>query len=93
MIKVNEYFDGNVKSLGLENAEGRETVGVMAAGEYEFGTSTIEFMTVISGSLTVMLPGETTWKTFMPFQTFMVPKGAKFRLRLEEDAAYKCLYM
>ncbi|MBE0667086.1 MAG: pyrimidine/purine nucleoside phosphorylase [Bacteroidales bacterium] len=92
MISVNEYFDGNVKSMGLENEEGRATVGVMAPGEYEFGTSTVEYMTVISGSMTVLLPGETKWKTYKPFQTFMVPKDTNFSLRLEEASAYKCLY-
>ncbi|MCJ7821114.1 MAG: pyrimidine/purine nucleoside phosphorylase [Bacteroidales bacterium] len=92
MISVNEYFDGNVKSMGLENEEGRATVGVMAPGEYEFGTSTVEYMTLISGSMTVLLPGETKWKTYKPFQTFMVPKDTKFSLRLEEASAYKCLY-
>jgi uncharacterized protein YaiE (UPF0345 family) len=92
MIKVNEYFDGNVKSMGLENEEGRATVGVMAPGEYEFGTSTVEYMTVVSGSMTVLLPGETKWKTYKPFQTFMVPKDTKFNLRIEEASAYKCIY-
>jgi hypothetical protein len=92
MIKVNEYFEGNVKSMGLENEEGRATVGVMEAGEYEFGTSTVEYVTVVSGSMTVLLPGETKWKTYKPFQTFMVPKDAKFNLRLEEASAYKCIY-
>ncbi len=92
MIKVNEYFEGNVKSMGLENEEGRATVGVMAPGEYEFGTSSVEYMTVVSGSMTVLLPGETKWKTYKPFQTFMVPRDAKFNLRIEEPSAYKCIY-
>lgn len=51
MIKVNEYFNGTVKSLGYETADGPATVGVMAKGEYEFGTSTLEIMTVVTGSL------------------------------------------
>jgi len=32
MLKVNEYFDGKVKSIALENAEGNATVGVMEQG-------------------------------------------------------------
>jgi len=63
MLKTNEYFGGKVVSIGLESAEGKATVGVMEAGKYEFGTSTIEIMTVISGSLTIQQPGETEWKT------------------------------
>ncbi|MDP2112731.1 MAG: pyrimidine/purine nucleoside phosphorylase, partial [Bacteroidota bacterium] len=49
MLKVNEYFGGTVKSIALENLEGVATVGVMEAGEYEFGTATIELMTITSG--------------------------------------------
>jgi len=92
MIKVNEYFDGKVKSMAVDNEEGHATVGVMETGEYEFGTSTVEYMTVISGTMTVLLPGEKEWKSYKPFQTFMVPRDTKFRLKLEETAAYKCLY-
>jgi uncharacterized protein YaiE (UPF0345 family) len=49
MFKTNQYFDGKVVSIGLDSAEGTATVGVMQAGEYEFGTSSLEIMTVISG--------------------------------------------
>ena len=45
MFKVNEYFDGKVKSLAFKTADGPATIGVMAPGEYEYGTSTVEIMT------------------------------------------------
>ncbi len=92
MFKTNEYFDGNVKSIALESAEGRATIGVMAKGEYEFGTSTIEIMTVMSGKLEVLMPEETEWKTYKKFETFVVEKGVKFRCRATEDTPYLCLY-
>lgn len=92
MFKTNEYFDGKVKSIAFETAEGRATVGVMAQGEYEFGTSTVEYMTVISGQMDVMLPGETTWKTYKEFETYIVPKDVKFKVRVNGDTAYRCLY-
>lgn len=92
MFKTNEYFDGNVVSIAFENEEGKLTVGVMAPGEYEFGTSTVEYMTVVSGEMTVQLPGETEWKTYKPFDTFIVAKDSKFKLVIKQDCAYKCLY-
>jgi purine/pyrimidine-nucleoside phosphorylase len=92
MYKVNQYFDGNVMSMAFSNNEGNATVGIMAKGEYEFGTSTIEFMTVISGEMTVLLPGESEWKTYKPYDTFVVPKDSKFKLQIEADCAYKCIY-
>ncbi|MCX6272895.1 MAG: pyrimidine/purine nucleoside phosphorylase [Bacteroidetes bacterium] len=92
MLKVNEYFDGRVKSIALENGEGKATIGVMAPGEYEFGTSTKEYMTVVSGKLTVLLPGDTEWKEYTANQTFVVPKDSRFQLKVLESSAYKCLY-
>lgn len=92
MFKTNEYFDGKVKSIAFTTTEGPATIGVMAAGEYEFGTSTIEYMTVTSGEMEVMLPGETTWNTFEPFETFIVQANVKFKVKLNEDTAYLCLY-
>jgi purine/pyrimidine-nucleoside phosphorylase len=92
MFKTNEYFDGKVKSIAFETAEGPATVGVMAAGEYEFGTSTVEHMTVVSGIMDVMLPGDTEWKTFKEFETFIVPKDAKFKVKMQTDTSYRCLY-
>jgi len=92
MFKTNQYFDGKVVSIGLESAEGTATVGVMAAGEYEFGTATVEIMTVISGALSVQQPGETEWKTYNKFESFEVAKGVKFRVKCAEDTPYLCLY-
>jgi len=64
VFNTNEYFDGKVKSIGFETPEGKATIGVMAVGEYEFVTSTVEYMTVTSGKLTVLLPGSDEWKDF-----------------------------
>jgi uncharacterized protein YaiE (UPF0345 family) len=92
MFKVNEYFGGNVKSLAFRTAEGPATVGVMAPGEYEFGTSTVEIMTVISGKLTVKLPGADAWRDYPARQSFRVEANQKFQLRVAADTAYLCLY-
>lgn len=92
MFKTNEYFDGKVKSIAFETSEGRATIGVMAEGEYEFGTSTIELMTVTSGVMTVQLPGKTNWKDYKEFETFRVEKDVKFKVKVTEDTSYRCLY-
>lgn len=46
MIKHNQYFEGKVQSLAVDGHDKPATVGVMAAGEYEFGTELPELMTV-----------------------------------------------
>ncbi len=92
MLKVNEYFEGKVKSIALVNAQGTATVGVMEAGEYEFGTSSVEYMSVVSGMLTVLLPGSQEWRSFTKGETFIVPANAKFQLKVDEQTAYYCRY-
>jgi uncharacterized protein YaiE (UPF0345 family) len=92
MLKVNEYFDGNVKSIGFQTASLPATVGVMAPGEYDFGTSQKEVMTVVSGSLTVKLPGNETWQVFAEGESFEVPANTRFQLKVAVDTAYLCTY-
>lgn len=92
MFKTNEYYDGNVKSISFDMAEGPATIGVMAEGEYNFGTSTIEHMTVTSGELLVMQPGETEWKSYKPFETFIVVKNVTFKVKATSVSTYLCLY-
>jgi purine/pyrimidine-nucleoside phosphorylase len=93
MLKVNEYFDGNVKSIGFDNVEGKATVGVMEPGEYEFTTTTIEYMTVISGTLCVQFPGSDEWKIYRKGETFTVAADRIFKLEVAEQTAYSCFYI
>lgn len=92
MLKVNEYFDGAVKSIAFQTATLPATVGVMAAGEYEFGTSQRETMSVVSGELEVKLPGQEGWQSFAVGQSFVVEAGQRFQLRAAAATAYLCLY-
>jgi purine/pyrimidine-nucleoside phosphorylase len=92
MFNVNEYFDGKVKSLAFDNSDGKFTCGVMAPGDYEFGTSTVEIMTVVSGKLTIMLPESFDWKVFRAGDSFTVEKDKKFKVKIEEPSAYLCQY-
>ncbi len=92
MFKVNEYFDGTVKSIAFEMKEGPATIGVMAPGEYEFGTAQKEIMHVVTGKLIVKLPDNTEWETFEGGSRFNVPANSKFQLKVEVETAYLCEY-
>jgi hypothetical protein len=92
MIKVNEYFNGNVKSMAVNVSEGKATVGVMIPGEYEFGTSTEERMVIVEGLMEVRLPGQENWQAYTPGQEFFVPANVKFGVRIKTDTAYICYY-
>ncbi len=92
MFKVKEYFNGCVKSLAFNVQDNKATVGVMAVGEYEFKTDSIEHMTLISGLMSVMLPGETQWRKIALNEMFIVDANVSFTVRIDEESAYLCVY-
>ncbi len=92
MLQVNEYFDGGVKSIGFQGPDLASSVGVMAPGEYEFGTSQNEVMTVISGELVVKLPGSDEFQSFPAGDSFAVSANETFQLKVATDTAYLCTY-
>ncbi|MFN3849139.1 MAG: pyrimidine/purine nucleoside phosphorylase [Spirosomataceae bacterium] len=92
MINVNEYFGGNVKSLGYTTATGKSTVGVMEEGEYEFGTSSPETMTVIEGTLEVLMPNETEPRSYSKGESFEVAGNSSFKVKAIGQTSYLCQY-
>lgn len=93
MFSVNRYFDDQVASIAF-SAQGEQaaTVGVMAPGSYEFGTQQHETMTVVSGALTVLLPGNSAWQTFTAGEHFEIDADQRFQVKVDVDTAYLCLY-
>lgn len=92
MFNTNQYFDGNVASIAFQTETLPATVGVMAAGEYEFSTDKKETMTVISGALTIKLPHTDDWKIFNQGESFVVEANQTFGVKVNSDTAYLCTY-
>jgi uncharacterized protein YaiE (UPF0345 family) len=92
MLKINEYFDGKVKSIGFQSDALPASVGVMAIGEYTFDTSQKETMQVVSGKLTVKLPLTDQWQDFFAGDSFIVEAGLAFDLVVDVETAYLCTY-
>ncbi len=92
MFKINQYFEGKVASIAFQTASLPATVGVMAVGEFEFGTTQKETVTVVSGALTVKLPGDTEWTTYSAGDYFVVQANQQFQLKVAEETAYLCTY-
>ncbi|MEB8328978.1 pyrimidine/purine nucleoside phosphorylase [Flavobacteriaceae bacterium KMM 6897] len=92
MFKTNTYFDDKVMSIAFKNEEGIATVGVMAPGTYSFATTSVEYMTVVSGIMEVQLPGATEWKTFKAYETFIVEGNTTFDVKVASNTCYKCIY-
>jgi uncharacterized protein YaiE (UPF0345 family) len=93
MIKANSYFEGQVQSLGFTQQDGDSSVGVMAAGEYTFGTVAAERMTVVKGALTVKKAGEEQWVTYNSGESFNVEANSSFDLQVAVSTAYLCEYL
>jgi uncharacterized protein YaiE (UPF0345 family) len=91
MLKHNTYFEGGVQSIGFERLGRRMTVGVIAPGEYHFGTDAPERMTVVSGELDAKV-GD-TWRTFPTGTVFEVPGQTGFHVRAHAPAAYLCEFL
>ena len=92
MFKINQYFDSKVTSLAFQTTEGPATIGMMAPGEYKFGTATLEIMNVISGALLVRVPNSDDWVSYSTGTSFTVEANKKFQLKVAVDTAYLCLY-
>jgi hypothetical protein len=92
MPSVNNYFDDKVTSIAFQTATKPATVGVMEIGEYEFGTSEFETMSVVSGALTVKLPESSEWQTFNAGEQFTVEANQKFQVKVAVETAYLCVY-
>jgi uncharacterized protein YaiE (UPF0345 family) len=93
MLKHNSYFDGGVQSIGFERHGFKATVGVIAAGEYHFGTGAAERMTVISGLLRAKLTGG-EWQQYPAGTSFEIPANSGFDVQaVSGPAAYLCEFI
>ena len=91
MIKVNEYFDGKVKSLEKEYGGERFSVGLLDPGQYRIPTEYEEHITPIKGKGWIKLPGE-DWTQLNLNQKVVVPPKVEFEFSIEEPLVYLCIY-
>jgi len=92
--KANVYFDGKVTSRTILFPDGsKKTLGIMAPGDYEFGTAEKEIMEILAGTLDVLLPGSAEWITISAGETFEVPAQSKFKLKVKSLTDYCCSYL
>lgn len=92
-IQHNSYYEGGVQSLATIRNGRKFSVGIIAEGQYHFGTDAAERMTVISGLLTVKLDGSTDWIAFPAGTNFEVPSKSGFDVKASGDTAYQCEYL
>jgi uncharacterized protein YaiE (UPF0345 family) len=92
MLKHNSYFDGKVQSLGYERHGRRQTVGVIAPGEFRFTTDGPERMTVVNGELQAKV-GAAAWTVYPAGTAFEVPAKTAFDVKAAAPCAYWCEFI
>ena len=93
MLKHNNYFEGQVQSIGFERNGRQQTAGVIDVGEFHFNTNGAERMTVVTGELRVRLTGATEWHTYPAGTAFEVAAQSGFDVRAEHPAACWCEFL
>ena len=92
--KANIYFDGKVTSRSILFPDGsKKTLGVMLPGEYEFNTADKEIMEILSGELSILLPGTEQWQHVKGGESFEVPAKSKFSLQVKTLTDYCCSFI
>lgn len=92
--KANIYFDGGVTSRTVIFPDGsRKTLGIMMPGEYGFNTGAAEIMEILSGELTVLLPGSTAWVAVKGGEAFEVPENSSFKMKVTAVTDYCCSFL
>ena len=91
---ANIYFDGAVTSRTIIFSDGsRKTLGIMLPGEYGFNTGSAELMEILSGELTVLLPGSSEWVAVKGGEAFEVPENASFKMKVTAVTDYCCSFL
>ena len=91
MLKHNTYFDGQVQSVGFERNGRKHTVGVIAVGEFHFGTQGPERMTIVTGELHAKVGG--TWAVYPAGTSFEVAGNSGFDVKAHAPCAYWCEFI
>lgn len=93
--KANIYFEGNVTSRTVYEADGtKKTLGIMMPGSYTFGTDDAEHMEIIAGHVEVEIKGEEgNVETIKGGEYFEVPANSSFDIKVLEPTDYCCTYI
>ncbi|RLD45260.1 MAG: hypothetical protein DRI89_01550 [Bacteroidetes bacterium] len=92
MFELRKYHGDKVMSLTYDDKMQSFSVGIIAPGEYSFGSLKKEIFTVTSGKIGFWTEDEEEWKTCDLGESFSVPEGKNFKLTVIETSSYICFY-
>lgn len=93
MLQHNRYFEDQVQSIGYERHGRKASVGVIAPGNFHFGTDGAERMSITSGEARVQRDGSDTFITYAAGSAFEVPAKSGFSISCSEACSYMCEYL
>jgi uncharacterized protein YaiE (UPF0345 family) len=90
--QANVYFDGKCVSHTVTLADGtRKSVGVIQPATLTFHTGAPEIMETVAGRCSILLKGETEWKSYGAGESYNVPGNSSFEIKVEgEPYHYIC---
>jgi uncharacterized protein YaiE (UPF0345 family) len=90
--QANVYFDGKCVSHTVTLADGsRKSVGVILPATLTFNTGAPEIMETTAGRCSILLKGETEWKSYGAGESYNVPGNSSFEIKVEgEPYHYIC---
>jgi len=92
--KANQYFDGQVTSRTVIEADGsKKTLGIMMPGTYTFGTVEAEHMEILAGHVEVEFPDDNNLEVIKSGEFFEVPANSSFDIKVLEVTDYCCTYI
>jgi len=92
MFELRKYHGDKVMSLTYDDKVQSFSVGIIAPGEYQFGSLKKEIFTVTSGKIGFWTEDEEEWTTCDLNESFSVPEGKNFKLTVIETCSYICHY-
>jgi len=92
MYEIRKYHGDKVMSLTYEGEDHIFSVGIIAPGEYQFGTLKQEIFTVTHGMISVWIEGQDSYTDFGLNNSFVVHNHKNFKLRVKEISSYICFY-
>lgn len=92
--KANVYFDGQVTSRTVIQADGnKKTLGIMMPGSYTFGTEAAEHMEIVQGEVEVTFPDDNNVELVKSGEYFEVPANSSFDIKVNKVTDYCCTYI
>jgi uncharacterized protein YaiE (UPF0345 family) len=91
MIRVNEYCEGKIKSLGFQLEGIDYTVGLMLPGNYTFNMEIEGHITGVWGEFEIKHEGG-DWGVVRPGDTIVITRNSTVNYRIKKPASYVCKF-